>query len=215
VLKKELTETKGAKALIFAETKYSVDELTMTLRRQGFNAQGIHGGKSQAQRDNTLNGFRIGRFEILVATDVAARGLDVTDITHVINYDYPNTSEDYVHRIGRTARSNRKGVSHTFFTRDDMAQARDLIRVLKEANQEIPDQLHSLVDLAISTKAQKKSFKQRSGGARFGQNSGNFRPRFNGQRGDGYYERKFRDNDFGNNKYGRRNDNFDRGDSYY
>jgi ATP-dependent RNA helicase DDX5/DBP2 len=223
ILKTEVAKGSGRKTLIFAETKYNVDGLSMLLRRQGFNAQGIHGGKTQAARDTTLNGFRTGRIEILVATDVAARGLDVSDISYVINFDYPNTSEDYVHRIGRTGRSNNKGISHTFFTRNDMAQARDLMRVLKEANQEIPEQLISLEQLAIASKAQKKNFKARVGGQRFG-GSNSFRPRGGGggyRGGDDNYQRRPRNNDYGNDsEYGRNSrygdrDGSDRDRSYY
>lgn len=123
------------KIIVFAETKKKVDELTRSLRYTGWPVMGIHGDKSQAERDWVLKEFRSGRSPILVATDVAARGLDVEDIKYVINFDYPNTSEDYVHRIGRTGRKNKKGTAYTFFTKGDCKQANDLINVLKEANQ--------------------------------------------------------------------------------
>lgn len=123
------------KIIVFAETKKKVDELTRSLSYAGWPVKGIHGDKSQSERDWVLREFRSGRAPILVATDVAARGLDVEDIKYVINYDYPNTSEDYVHRIGRTGRKNKKGTAYTFFTKGDSKQANDLINVLKEANQ--------------------------------------------------------------------------------
>ena len=85
--------------------------------------------------------FKHGNSPILLATDVAARGLDVSDIKYVINYDYPNNSEDYVHRIGRTGRRDNLGVSYTFFTEENGPKARDLIKVLDEAKQVVPDQL--------------------------------------------------------------------------
>ncbi|KAG8176233.1 hypothetical protein JTE90_021337, partial [Oedothorax gibbosus] len=134
------------KTIIFAETKRKVDELTKKMRRDGWPAMCIHGDKSQPERDWVLNEFRSGRSPILVATDVAARGLDVDDIKFVINYDYPNCSEDYVHRIGRTARSNKSGTAYTFFTMSNGKQANDLISVLQEANQTINPKLYDLAD---------------------------------------------------------------------
>ncbi|XP_023940325.1 uncharacterized protein LOC112047433 [Bicyclus anynana] len=132
------------KVLVFTNTKRFVDNLTMSLNRNGWPAVGIHGDKSQQQRDNIIYKFRSGRSKVLVATDVAARGLDVDGVTHVINYDFPNTSEDYIHRIGRTGRQDNKGVAHTILTTEDARQARSLIAVLKEANQEIPSELEEL-----------------------------------------------------------------------
>lgn len=93
------------------------------------------------ERDYVLRQFRMGKARILVATDVAARGLDVDGIEHVINYDYPGNSEDYVHRIGRTGRSDNHGTSYTFFTENNARQAGDLIAVLREAKQEIEPKL--------------------------------------------------------------------------
>lgn len=93
------------------------------------------------ERDYVLRQFRLGKARILVATDVAARGLDVDGIEHVINYDYPGNSEDYVHRIGRTGRSDNLGTSYTFFTENNARQAGDLIAVLREAKQEIEPKL--------------------------------------------------------------------------
>lgn len=106
----------------------------------------IHGDKSQPERDWVLVEFRSGKAPILVATDVASRGLDVEDIKFVINYDYPNSSEDYVHRIGRTARSSNKGTAYTFFTPGNLRQARDLVRVLAEARQAINPKLLQFVE---------------------------------------------------------------------
>ncbi|CAH2244502.1 jg17976 [Pararge aegeria aegeria] len=145
------------KVLVFTNTKRFVDSLTLTLKRNGWPAVGIHGDKSQQQRDVTINKFRSGSTNVLVATDVAARGLDVDGVTHVINYDFPNTSEDYIHRIGRTGRLQNKGVAHTILTTEDARQARSLIAVLKEANQEIPKELE---DLARDYRSMKISDKQ-------------------------------------------------------
>lgn len=102
------------KALIFDETKHSVERLGKSLVERGFKADALHGGKSQGQRKRAMDRFRKNEVTILVATDVAARGLDVVDITHVINYSTPNTYDDYVHRIGRAGRAGRKGYALTF-----------------------------------------------------------------------------------------------------
>ncbi|KAJ6224467.1 hypothetical protein RDWZM_003012 [Blomia tropicalis] len=132
------------KTIIFAETKRKVDELSNQMRAVGWLVNSIHGDKPQSERDWVLNDFRTGRNTILIATDVAARGLDVDDIKYVVNFDYPNCSEDYVHRIGRTGRRDRKGTSYTFFTSNNAKQANELIDVLKEANQEIGSKLYEL-----------------------------------------------------------------------
>jgi superfamily II DNA/RNA helicase len=102
------------KVLIFSRTKHGVKRLTEKLNQKGFYADCLHGNKSQPQRLRSLNMFRQNRVNILVATDVAARGIDVPDITHVINYDIPQTIEDYVHRIGRTGRAGNTGIALTF-----------------------------------------------------------------------------------------------------
>ncbi len=103
-------------ALIFVRTKSRVDELTDVLQRRGYEADGLHGDKSQKVREATMRRFREGRVNLLVATDVAARGLDVSGITHVYNFDIPQDAEGYVHRIGRTGRAGRAGVAATFVT---------------------------------------------------------------------------------------------------
>ncbi|KAA0706057.1 putative ATP-dependent RNA helicase DDX5 [Triplophysa tibetana] len=109
-------------------------------------AMGIHGDKSQQERDWVLNEFKFGKAPILIATDVASRGLDVEDVKFVINYDYPNNSEDYIHRIGRTARSQKTGTAYTFFTPNNMKQAQDLVSVLREANQAINPKLIQMAE---------------------------------------------------------------------
>lgn len=106
-------ETTG-KIIIFCRTKRGVDDLVASLQGRGYMADGLHGDLSQAQRDRVMKKFRDGKLEILIATDVAARGLDIDDITHVINYDIPQDNESYVHRIGRTGRAGRTGVAITF-----------------------------------------------------------------------------------------------------
>ncbi|KAI4833205.1 hypothetical protein KUCAC02_016119 [Chaenocephalus aceratus] len=145
-LLEEIMSEKENKTIIFVETKRRCDELTRRMRRDGWPAMGIHGDKSQQERDWVLNEFRYGKAPILIATDVASRGLDVEDVKFVINYDYPNSSEDYIHRIGRTARSQKTGTAYTFFTPNNMKQASDLIAVLREANQAINPKLIQMAE---------------------------------------------------------------------
>lgn len=146
---KDISSDKQNKIIVFVETKKKVDDVTKVIKREGFAAIGIHGDKSQPERDYVLSEFRTGKISILVATDVAARGLDVEDVRHVINYDYPNSSEDYVHRIGRTGRCQQAGNAYTFFTSNNQRQAKDLIAVLEDAGQIVSPQLR---DMAQSIK---------------------------------------------------------------
>lgn len=143
-LRKVLEEIGEGKTIVFVETKRKVESITKNIRANGWPAVCMHGDKSQQDRDYVLRQFRNKRGSILVATDVAARGLDVDDVKFVINYDYPNSSEDYIHRIGRTGRSDNSGTSYTFFTPQNGRQAQDLVSVLAEAGQEISPQLNSL-----------------------------------------------------------------------
>ena len=112
-----LIQDSVAKSLVFDDTHRSVEKLSKELAARGFASDSIHGGKSQSQRQHVLKRFKENQIKILVATDVAARGLDVSDITHVINYSSPNTYDDYVHRIGRTGRAGKIGHALTFVTR--------------------------------------------------------------------------------------------------
>lgn len=109
-----LKQPEMLKVLIFSETKRDVEALKDNLRLEGFKVNSIHGDKTQRERQRALNFFKDGTIQILVATDVAARGIDVKDVTHVINYTTPQTHDDYVHRIGRTGRGNSKGIALTF-----------------------------------------------------------------------------------------------------
>lgn len=114
VLHNLLTQPGFGKVLIFGRTKHGVEKLSRDLARRGLKTSSIHGDKSQSQRERALGQFKKDAVQALVATDVAARGLDITDITHVINFDIPSTYEDYVHRIGRTGRGDKKGKAITF-----------------------------------------------------------------------------------------------------
>mmetsp|Transcript_7609 Transcript_7609/g.17475 ORF Transcript_7609/g.17475 Transcript_7609/m.17475 type:complete len:485 (+) Transcript_7609:114-1568(+) len=134
----------GSKILIFCETKRGGDELTREMRTDGFPALCIHGEKKQEERDWVMKEFKEGKSPILVATDLASRGLDVKDIKYVINYDFPKQIEDYVHRVGRTGRAGATGSAYTFFTTDKSKHAKELIGVLREANQAVPEELERL-----------------------------------------------------------------------
>ncbi|KAH8178678.1 DEAD/DEAH box helicase domain-containing protein [Sarocladium implicatum] len=141
----KVMEDKENKILIFVGTKRVADEITRFLRQDGWPALSIHGDKQQNERDWVLDQFKTGKSPIMVATDVASRGIDVRNITHVLNYDYPNNSEDYIHRIGRTGRAGANGTAITFFTTDNSKQARDLVNVLQEAKQQIDPRLAEMV----------------------------------------------------------------------
>lgn len=134
-LLQEIAADRSNKIIVFVETKKKVEDILKSIRREGFAATSIHGDKSQPERDFVLTDFRTGKSSILIATDVAARGLDVEDVKYVINYDYPNSSEDYIHRIGRTGRCQQSGTAYTFFTPGNARQARELVSVLEEAAQ--------------------------------------------------------------------------------
>jgi len=114
VLNNLLNQKEFDKVLIFGRTKYGVEKISKTLLRRGFKVESIHGNKNNSQRQRALGMFKNNRIQILVATDVAARGLDIADVSHVINYDIPATYDDYIHRIGRTGRWNKQGMALTF-----------------------------------------------------------------------------------------------------
>mmetsp|Transcript_22414 Transcript_22414/g.26443 ORF Transcript_22414/g.26443 Transcript_22414/m.26443 type:complete len:254 (+) Transcript_22414:1231-1992(+) len=132
---------KGDRTIMFVETKKGCDMLTRSLRGDGFPAMAIHGDKSQDERDRVLADFRAGRVLILIATDVAARGLDIKEVTTVINFDMPNNAEDYVHRIGRCGRAGATGIAVSYFTRKSQKMGRELMKLMREAGQEVPDAL--------------------------------------------------------------------------
>lgn len=156
----------GSKILIFVETKRGCDQVTRQLRMDGWPALAIHGDKNQTERDRVLSEFKSGRSPIMTATDVAARGLDVKDIKCVVNYDFPTSLEDYIHRIGRTGRAGAKGMAMTFFTHDNAKFARELIKILQEAGQVVPPTLSALVRSSGSGGGGGggRSFRSRGGG---------------------------------------------------
>ena len=119
--------------LVFTRTKHGADRVVRHLEREGIHATAMHADKSQPQRTKALNDFKTGRVRVLVATDIAQRGLDISGITHVINYDVPQQAEDYVHRIGRTGRAAREGDAFTFMAPDEIAMVRAIERIVGQA----------------------------------------------------------------------------------
>lgn len=168
LLKEMFAVKSDSQALIFVETKRTADRIARHLGQQRIRAEAIHGDKTQRARDFVLDAFRRGRCPVLVATDVAARGLDIPDLMCVVNYDFPNDTENYVHRIGRTGRRGNKGIAHTFFTMEDAGNARSLIKVLKDAGQTVDEQLTSLANMGGSSKKRGFGGGQRRGGGRGG-----------------------------------------------
>jgi ATP-dependent RNA helicase DDX3X len=139
--------------LVFVETKRSADSLNHYLGKYGVRSTSIHGDRSQREREMALATFRSGETPVLVATAVAARGLDIPHVTHVINFDIPGDIDDYVHRIGRTGRAGNVGRATAFFNHGNKNVVSDLVEILKEANQEIPDWLHKINESALAEKS--------------------------------------------------------------
>jgi len=132
-----LKDTNTDSVLIFARTKHRTRRLAQQISKKGFQVTSLHGDRSQNQRQSALKGFKQGRYQIMVATDIAARGLDVNGISHVINYDMPDTADAYIHRIGRTGRAEASGDAFTFCTPDDRGMVKKIERIMK---QKLPQQ---------------------------------------------------------------------------
>lgn len=162
----EFLQNNSKKVIIFCNKKRTCDYLQTELERRRLYAVAIHGDKTQNIRDRVISDFKKGKQTILIATDVAARGLDVKDVEAVINFDFPPNCDSYVHRIGRTARGNQKeGLAIAFFTREDQGNARELVNILKSAGQTIPEELQSF--------SRGSSGNGRSSGYRFSRPRGN------------------------------------------
>jgi ATP-dependent RNA helicase RhlE len=131
LLKELLGEHKDELSVVFGRTKHGMERLARTLEKAGFSVVAVHGNKSQGQRERAIAAVRSGQAKILVATDVAARGLDIPAVRHVYNYELPNVPENYIHRIGRTARAGRDGKAIAFCAPDEMGQLKDIQKVMK------------------------------------------------------------------------------------
>ena len=125
-----LQQTATGRVLIFTRTKYRARNLARDLAKRGYRAAALQGNMSQNQRTKAINGFRDGKYDILVATDIASRGIDVSEITHVINFDIPDTADAYIHRIGRTGRAQQTGTAYTFASEENAAMVREIEKVL-------------------------------------------------------------------------------------
>ncbi len=128
---RQLLDSEQGQTLIFTRTKRGAERLTKDLVRDGFSAAVIHGDRSQSQRNGALSGFQEGRFQVLVATDIASRGLHVDDVAHVINYDVPKMAEDFIHRVGRTGRAGLQGCASTLAAAAEVLELRQIERTLK------------------------------------------------------------------------------------
>jgi len=157
------TETKN-RMIVFVLKKAEAYDVEDELYHKGYKVCSIHGDKTQWERTQALNSFKEGKSNVLVATDVAARGLDIPDVEFVINYSFPLTIEDYVHRIGRTGRAGKDGTAHSFFHRGDSRNAGCLVKVLKDAGQEVPKEMLQF-DLRIKARTFSKFFNKDGGAA--------------------------------------------------
>ncbi|KAL4914170.1 hypothetical protein BDW62DRAFT_191041 [Aspergillus aurantiobrunneus] len=139
-------ENEDARSLIFVDRQEAADTLLRELMRKGYPCMSIHGGKDQIDRDSTIEDFKAGIFPVLIATSVAARGLDVKQLKLVVNYDAPNHLEDYVHRAGRTGRAGNTGTAVTFLTEDQERYSVDIAKALKQSGQQVPEPVQNMVD---------------------------------------------------------------------
>ncbi len=128
-----LNEQQIRRTLVFTRTKHGADRITRDLRKANINADAIHGDKSQSSRQRSLENFKKGKLKVLVATDIAARGIDVDGLTHVINYDLPNVAETYVHRIGRTGRAGAEGIALSFCDAEERAYLKDINKLTSQS----------------------------------------------------------------------------------
>jgi len=179
---KDVRSIKG-KTLVFSETKKDTDTLARFLFSQGLAATGIHGDRSQNEREAALRSFKAGRTQVLVATDVAARGLDIDDVVHVINYDMPKTIDSYVHRIGRTGRAGNTGFATSYFNDSDKGLVKDLVKILSESKQIVPDFLIALQN--------EPTYKNRGWGGGYGRGRGGYGRGGYGKPEGGYGAQRF------------------------
>ncbi len=142
-----ITEHNITRTLVFTKTKHGADRVVKDLRMANIKADAIHGDKSQPARQNALSNFKNGRLKVLVATDIAARGIDIDDLTHVINFDLPNVPESYIHRIGRTGRAGASGIAFSFCDGEEMPLLKDINKLI---GQKIPAVEHPFEKMAAT-----------------------------------------------------------------
>lgn len=156
------------KVIIFVGKKVKADDLSSDMCLQGLAVQSLHGDREQRDREEALKDFKESRVHILVATDLASRGLDVIDITHVFNFDFPRNIEEYVHRVGRTGRAGRSGAAVTLVTRENWKMAPELIHILERAGQEVPTELVLMAERYEKHKREREMFPREGRGRRDG-----------------------------------------------
>ena len=186
-----LEEEHLEKVLVFTRTKHFANKLAKKLNAAGVTADAIHGNKSQTARTQALRGFRNGKVRVLVATDIAARGIDIPDISHVINYELPNEPESYVHRIGRTARAGLEGTAYAFCSAEERKFLKDIERLIKHRITVVEHKYHS--EAAKNSKATPKQFgrgrrKPRKPKHSRGKSRGRGKPRGGGKKS--FYKRR-------------------------
>jgi ATP-dependent RNA helicase RhlE len=157
--------------LIFTQTKHKANKVAQFLNRNKVSANAIHGNKSQNQRTKAISDFKSGQCKVLVATDIAARGIDIDNISHVINYELPNQSESYVHRIGRTARAGTDGTAYSFCAAEERDYLRDIEKLIRQKIEVMDHQFHSetaknATGSAARPKSKQRYSRRRSGGSR-------------------------------------------------
>jgi len=160
-LLQKLLDGETGSFLVFAKTRFGTERLAGKLSRAGFEAAMIHGDRSQSQRTAALHGFQQGKYRVLVATDVAARGIHVQNIAHVINYDLPQVPEDFIHRVGRTGRASERGVASTFATRQESGDIRRIERTLKITMERLPLDPAILAEVRTEIKDMKPVVRER------------------------------------------------------
>ncbi|KAE8747204.1 hypothetical protein FOCC_FOCC006071 [Frankliniella occidentalis] len=158
------------KAIVFVGRKTRADDIASEMALQNISVQTLHGDREQADREQALADLQSGEVNILIATDVASRGIDIQDVTHIINYDFPRNIEEYVHRVGRTGRAGKTGTAISYFTRGDWGSAKELIPILEEAAQEVPEGLFEMAERfeAMKERRAREGGDRRGGGGRGG-----------------------------------------------
>jgi ATP-dependent RNA helicase RhlE len=199
--------------LVFVKTKHKADKISKLLNQNRISSDAIHGNKSQIQRMRALNDFKAGKVKVLVATDIAARGIDVENISHVVNFDLPNEPENYVHRIGRTARAGSEGIAYSFCSSEERDFLNQIERITKTKTQQMEHKYHSnkaknAVGVNAKPRPRGRGFNGKNGGGNRGYSRGrSFSRGFGGSKGGRFGDSRSGGN--GSNDFvGNRNESF-------
>ena len=196
-----ISENDWEQVLVFSRTKHGANRLAKHLEGKGITSAAIHGNKSQGARTKALAAFKAGAVRVLVATDIAARGIDIDQLPHVVNFDLPNVAEDYVHRIGRTGRAGASGEAVSLVSNDEMKQLKDIERLIKQVIERRPiaefDPIHKVPETVVDTRPvkaprPKKPRQDHQDGQRSGENARGHQPKSSNQKhktGDGTNKR--------------------------